>query len=58
MEYSIDYSKTSSILWQNCREEPAADGYGAVLNFNGTNVTKLLNFKSNKKKDQVKSNRS
>ena len=39
----IIIKKTSGILWQYCRNEPAINGYGAIVNFNAANVSKLLN---------------
>ena len=33
IEYSDNYSKTSGILWQYCRDEPAVDDNGAFADF-------------------------
>ena len=46
IEYSDNYSKTFGSLWQYCKEIPAADDAGNVVNFNGANVTDLFNFKT------------
>ena len=44
LEYSINYSKTSGILWQYCRDEP--DLNGNIAEFNVADATNLLNFKA------------
>ena len=46
IEYSDNYSKTFGSLWQYCKEIPAADDAGNVVDFNGANVTDLFNFKT------------
>ena len=46
IEYSDNYSKTSASLWQNCKEIPAVDDNGNIINFNGTNETDSFNFKT------------
>ena len=39
MEYSDNYSKTSGILWQYCRHEPAITSInGDILCFNAANA--------------------
>ena len=38
-KYSDNYSKTSGILWQYCRDEPALDDDGAVTDFTEANGT-------------------
>ena len=45
IEYSDSYSKTSGILFQYCRDVPAADKNGAVTDFTEANVTDLFNLK-------------
>ena len=46
IECSINYSKTSEILWQYCRNERALDGNGNIDDFNAPNaITKSLNKK-------------
>ena len=39
IEYSDNYSKTSGILWQYCRVEPAIDVNNAITDFNAVNAT-------------------
>ena len=46
IEYSNNYSKTSGSLWQYCKEIPALDNNGAIVNFDGTNATDSFNFKT------------
>ena len=38
IEYSDNYSRTSGILWQYCRDEPAMDDNGAIVDFNAANA--------------------
>ena len=38
IEYSDNYSKTSGILWQYCRDEPAVYDYGAITDFTEANA--------------------
>ena len=45
-EYSDNYSKTSGSLCQYCKEIPAVDGDGNIVNFDGANATDSLNFKT------------
>ena len=46
IEYSDNYSKTSGSLWQYCKEIPAINNEGAIINFDGTNATDSFNFKT------------
>ena len=46
IEYSDNYSKTSVSLWQYCKEIPAVDNDGNIVNFNGANATDSFNFKN------------
>ena len=46
IEYSDNYSKTSGSLWQYCKETPAANNNGDVVDFNGANATDSFNFKT------------
>ena len=46
IEYSDDYSKTSGSLWQYCREMPAVNNNGSIVDFNGANATASFNFKT------------
>ena len=46
IEYSDNYSKTSGSLWQYCKEIPAVNNDGNIVNFNGANATNSFNFKT------------
>ena len=46
IEYSNNYSKTSGSLWQYCKEIPAINNNGAIVDFNGANATDSFNFKT------------
>ena len=46
IEYSNDYSKTSGSLWQYCKDIPAANNDGNIVDFNGANATDSFNFKT------------
>ena len=46
IEYSDNYSKTSGILRQFCKEIPAIDNNGGIINFSGANETDSFNFKT------------
>ena len=46
IEYSDNYSKTSGSLWQYCKEIPAVNNTGNIIDFDGTNVTDSFNFKA------------
>ena len=46
IEYSDNYSKTSGSLWQYCKEIPAVNDDGAIVNFDWTNATDSFNFKT------------
>ena len=48
IEYSNNYSKTSGSLWQLCKEIPAVNNAGDIVDFdfNGANATDSLNFKT------------
>ena len=39
IEYSDNYSKTSGSLWQYCKEIPAVNNAGNIVDFNGANAT-------------------
>ena len=45
IEYSDNYSKTSGSLWQYCKDIPAVDGGGNIVDFNGANATDSFSFK-------------
>ena len=46
IEYRDNYSKTSGSLWQYCRDIPAVNNNGDILDFNGANATDSFNFKT------------
>ena len=46
IEYSDNYSKTSESLWQYCKDIPAVDKDGNIVDSNGVNATDSLNFKT------------
>ena len=46
IQYSENYSKTFGSLWQYCKEIPAVNNNGAIVDFDGTNVTDSFNFKT------------
>ena len=45
IEYSDNYSKTSGSLWQYCKDIPAVNNNGNIVEFNGANATDSFNFK-------------
>ena len=46
IEYSNNYSKTSGSLWQYCKDIPAVNNNGDIVDFNGANATDSFNFKA------------
>ena len=46
IDYSDDYSKTSGSLWQYCKETPAVNNAGNIVDFNGANATDSFSFKT------------
>ena len=57
IEYSDNYSKTSGILWQYCRDEPALDNKGDITDFNEGNAdTNLFKIKEKKTTGQTGNN--
>ena len=46
IEYSDNYSKTSGILWQYCKDIPVVNNNGANVDFNDANATDSFNFKT------------
>ena len=46
IQYSDNYSKTSGSLWQYCKEIPAVDNNGNIVEFSGANATDSFNFKT------------
>ena len=45
-EYSDNNSKISGSLWQYCKDIPAVNNNGDIVDFNGANVTDSFNFKA------------
>ena len=45
IEYSDNYSKTSRSLWQYCKNIPAVNNNGEIVNFAMNNLTDSFNFK-------------
>ena len=46
IEYSDNYSKASGSLWQYCKEIPAVNNAGNIVDFDGANATDSFNFKT------------
>ena len=46
IEYSDNYSKTSTSLWQCYKEIPAVNDNGDIVDFNGANATDSFQFKT------------
>ena len=46
IEKSDNYSKTSGSLRQHCKDIPAVNNDGAIVDFNGANATDSFNFKT------------
>ena len=46
IEYSDNYSKTSRNLWQYCKEIPAVNNAGNIVDFDGSNATDSFHFKT------------
>ena len=46
IEYSDNYSKTSGSLQQYCKDIPAVNDNGDIVDFNGANATDSFNFKT------------
>ena len=46
IEYSDNYSKISGSLWKYCKDIPAVDNNGDIVDFNGANATDSFNFKT------------
>ena len=46
VDYSDNYSKSSGSLWKYCKEIPAVNNVGNIVDFNGANATDLFNFKT------------
>ena len=46
IEYSNNYSKTSGSLWQSCKDIPAVNNAGNIIDFTNTNTTDSFKFKT------------
>ena len=46
IEYSDNYSKTSGNLWQYCKDGPAVNNAGNIVDFTATNTTDSFKFKT------------
>ena len=46
IEYGNNYSKTSGSLWQYCKDIPAVNNNGNIVDFNGANATDSFNSKA------------
>ena len=46
IEYSDNYSKTSGSLWQYCKDIPAVNNAGNIVDFTATNTTDSFKFKT------------
>ena len=46
IEYIDNYSKRSESLWKYCKEIPAVNNAGNIIDFNGANATDSFNFKT------------
>ena len=46
IEYSNNYSKTSGSLWQSCKDIPAVNNAGNIIDFTNTNTTDSFTFKT------------
>ena len=45
-KYSDNYSNTSGSLWQYCKDRPAVNNNGDIVDFNGANATNSFDFKA------------
>ena len=45
IEYGDNYSRTCGSLWQYCKNIPAVNNYGNIVDFNGANATDSFNIK-------------
>ena len=46
IEYNDNYSKTPGCLWQYCKDIPAVNNAGNIVDFTATNTTDSLKFKT------------
>ena len=52
IEYSDNYSKTSGILWQYCRDVPALAHNGDITDFNKGNANSSFDLKKTRSNRQ------
>ena len=45
IEHSDNYSKISGSLWKYCKDIPAVNNNGHIVEFNGANATDSFNYK-------------
>ena len=45
IDYSANYSETSGILWQFCKDEPNVNDNGAIFNFLSNDTTSSFKIK-------------
>ena len=45
IEYGDNYSRTCGSLWQYCKNIPAVNNYGNIVDFNRANATDSFNIK-------------
>ena len=46
IEYSDNYPKTSGSLWQYCKDIPAVNNAGNIVDFTATNTTDSFKFRT------------
>ena len=46
IEYDDNYSKISGSLWKCCKDIPAVDNNGNIIDFNRANASDLINLKT------------
>ena len=46
IEYDDNYSKISGSLWQCCKDIPAVDNNGNIIDFSRANASDLFNLKT------------
>ena len=46
VECNNNYSKRSGSLWQYCKDIPAVNNNGGIVDFNGANATDSFSFKA------------
>ena len=46
IQYKDNYSKNCGILWQYCKDIPAVNNNGRIVEFNGANAIDSFSFKA------------